>query len=272
MRIGRRQLPAIIGTVLVSIAIATAVLGPFLIPHAPNSVSSEILKPPSVDHLLGTDWLGRDVLSRLVIGAQVSMVLSVLAVALAAVSGTALGVISGMGRRGLDAVIMRAMDVILAFPPILLAIVIVALLGPGLVNAMLAIGIVHVPIFTRLVRARTLSLKESEFVEAAIALGATRTRIVRRHLLVNLSGTIVVQATASLAYAILTEATLGFLGLGVQPPTPTWGSMLSDARTYIYSSPGLTIFPGVAIMMTVVGYNLLGDSLRDYFDPRLRNA
>lgn len=272
MQLGRRQMPAIIGTVLVSIAIATAVFGPLLIPHAPNSISSEILKPPSLDHLLGTDWLGRDVFSRLVIGAQVSMVLSVLAVALAASMGTALGLIAGIGRRSVDAAIMRAMDVVLAYPPILLAIVIVALLGPGLLNAMLAIGIVHVPIFTRLVRARTLSLKESEFVEAAIALGATRTRIVRRHLLTNLSGTIVVQATASLAYAILTEATLGFLGLGVQPPTPAWGSMLSDARTYIYSSPGLTIFPGVAIMLTVVGYNLLGDSLRDYFDPRLRNA
>ncbi|OGT25176.1 MAG: hypothetical protein A2Z17_01955 [Gammaproteobacteria bacterium RBG_16_66_13] len=266
-----RSPTALLGAGLVTVAVLVAVVGPIAAGRPPEQVSLSVLEPPSERHLLGTDWLGRDVLSRVVVGARVSLLVSILAVVIGASTGTGVGLAAGMGGKWADELTMRMMDVLLAFPPILLAIVIVAFLGPSLYNAMIAIGLVHLPIFARITRARVLDLRRAEFLEAAVALGASPVRQILRHLLPNMTGTIIIQATASLAYAILTEATLGFLGLGAQPPTPTWGSMLSDARSYLSSAPWLSIFPGLAILLTVIGFNLLGDALSDYLDPRLRH-
>lgn len=228
------------------------------------------LKPPTRAHPLGTDGLGRDVLVRLIHGARYSLGVGVISVAIGLSLGGGLGLLAGFAGGMLEGLIMRAMDIILAFPAMLLAIAIVAMRGPGLNNAMVAVGVVFIPIFARLTRSMVLSVKENDYVAAAVCVGAPRTRILLRHILPNVLSPVIVQATMGLASAILWAAGLGFLGLGQQPPKPEWGAMLSDSYKYLARGAWWVIVsPGVAIMLTVLGFNLLGDGLRDALDPRL---
>ncbi|MCK4257663.1 MAG: ABC transporter permease [Halanaerobiales bacterium] len=263
---------AIVGMAIIALIIIAAVFAPFIAPHDP--IKQNILqryKTPSAKYLLGTDELGRDILSRLIYGARYSLLIGVITISLALVFGVTLGVIAGYFGGLADLLIMRAIDILLAFPYILLAIVIVAILGPNLQNAMIAISIVNIPQFARIIRSSVLSIKESEYVQAAKALGATEFRIIMRHLLPNSMGPLIVQSTLSIASAILSAAGLSFLGLGAQPPTPEWGAMLSDARSALQLAPWVVTFPGLAIMLNVLGFNLLGDGLRDALDPKLKN-
>jgi peptide/nickel transport system permease protein len=221
---------------------------------------------------MGTDDLGRDVLSRIIYGARASLIAGVVATGIALLIGTALGIVSGYALGPTDTVISRVMDALLAFPGLILALAITAALGPSLVNAMIAIGIVGVPRFARLARAQVLSVRGNEYVEAVRALGASNTRILLRHIAPNILTPVIIQTSLSVAFAILTEASLSFLGLGVQPPTPSWGFMLNQGRDYIAQAPWLAVFPGIAIFLVVMAFNLLGDAIRDALDPRLRLA
>jgi len=224
---------------------------------------------PSPTHLMGTDEFGRDVFSRVVWGARVSLQAGAVAASIALVAGLFLGMIAAYYRGRTDALVMRLMDVLLAFPYLLLAIGIVAILGPGLLTAMIAIGIVYIPNYARVVRGAVLSVGARDFVEAARAIGARDRRVMWQHVLPNVLAPIIVQATLNVGTAIIDTAGLSFLGLGTQPPTPDWGNMLSAGRSYIIDSPWIATFPGVAILATVLAFNLVGDALRDAFDPRL---
>ena len=224
---------------------------------------------PSSTHLMGTDEFGRDVFSRVVWGARVSLQAGAVAASIALVAGLFLGMIAAYYRGRTDALVMRLMDVLLAFPYLLLAIGIVAILGPGLLTAMIAIGIVYIPNYARVVRGAVLSVGARDFVEAARAIGARDRRVMWQHVLPNVLAPIIVQATLNVGTAIIDTAGLSFLGLGTQPPTPDWGNMLSAGRSYIIDSPWIATFPGVAILATVLAFNLVGDALRDAFDPRL---
>ncbi len=267
----RRNRAAVTGAGIVVVFVLLAVLAPALVPFNPiQGDLNDRLQPPSSSHWLGTDELGRDLFSRILFGARVSLQIQIVAVVLALLIGVALGSVGGYLGGHVDNIIMRAMDVLLAFPGIFLALGIIAALGPGLLNLMLAAGISSVPQFARIVRASILSLKEREFVEAARALGGGSNRIVFRHLLPNCLAPIIVQSTLRMATVLLTASGLSFLGLGVQPPTPEWGAMLSNARSYLIVAPHVATIPGVAIMVVVVGFNLFGDGLRDTLDPRLR--
>jgi peptide/nickel transport system permease protein len=260
---------AALGLGLVGLATVAAVLAPLVAPFAPDTPDFvNILAPPSPGHWLGTDELGRDVLSRIIYGAQTSLFVGVLSVAVAALAGTALGLLSGYFGRLIDAVIMRVMDVVFAFPSILLALAITAVLGPSLNNAVLAIAVVNLPVFARVARAQTLVVRELEFVEARRALGFSTPDILFRTILPNILAPIIVQGSLLFAAAIITESYLSFLGLGAQPPTATWGNMLRNAIGFMELAPWLAVFPGAAIFLTVLGCNLLGDGLRDRFDPR----
>ena len=266
-----RNRAAIAGAGIVAVFVFLAVLAPILVPFNPVQGNlNDRLQPPGATHWLGTDELGRDLLSRILYGARVSLQIQVVAVVLALIVGVTLGSVGGYLGGHVDNVIMRAMDVLLAFPGIFLALGIIAALGPGLLNLMLAAGISSVPQFARIVRASILSLKEREFVEAALALGSGSNRIMFRHLLPNCMAPIIVQSTLRMATVLLTASGLSFLGLGVQPPTPEWGAMLSNARSYLIVAPHVATIPGVAIMIVVIGFNLFGDGLRDTLDPRLR--
>ncbi|MGH7319962.1 MAG: ABC transporter permease [Candidatus Rokuibacteriota bacterium] len=225
---------------------------------------------PSWDMLFGADAFGRDLLSRTVYGARLSLSVAVASVAAALAVGTGLGLVAGYAGGRLDQWLMRAMDVFFSFPAVLLALGIVAALGPSPNNVVLAIAVVYTPIFARVVRGPVLALKEREFVEATRALGAPAHRIVGRHILPNLLSVLVVQTSIALSWAILTEASLSFLGLSAQPPAPSWGAMLNEGRLNLELAPHLAIFPGLAIMLAVLGFNLLGDGLRDLLDPKLR--
>jgi len=259
------------GLALVGLLVLSAIFADLVAPYSPVLIAMpERLQGPSWRHPFGTDDFGRDVLSRIVHGSRISLEVGAIAVGIAVAVGVVLGVAAGYVGGRTDSLIMRTMDVLLAFPAILLAIAIMAILGPGTVNVMIAIGIVYIPIFARVVRGSTLQVKANEFVEAARAMGASDGRIVRRHILPGTVDTIVVQVSLSLAFAILAEAALSFLGLGTQPPTPSWGSMLSSGREWIERAPWLTIFPGMAIFVTVLALNVIGDGLRDALDPRLR--
>lgn len=227
-------------------------------------------QPPNPTYLLGTDEFGRDILSRLVEGARVSMKVAVVSVAASCLVGCVLGVLSGYVGGNLDNLTMRVMDVLFAFPAILLALGIVATLGPGSNNAILAIALVYMPIFARVARGSVLETKEMEYVTGARAIGTRPTGIIARHILPNITAPIIVQISLALSWAILTEASLSFLGLGTQPPQPSWGSMLSESRRLMELAPWMAIFPGAAIMVAVLGFNLLGDGLRDVLDPRLK--
>jgi peptide/nickel transport system permease protein len=261
------------GAALVVILILTAILGPSLAPYDPNQMDfSARFSGPTLAHPLGTDDFGRDTLSRIMWGARVSLQVGLIAVAIAGTVGTALGLVAGYSNRVVDEIIMRAMDILFAFPAILLAIAILAALGRGITNAMIAIGIVYIPIFARIARGEVLSVRKEEFIEAARAIGASRARILVRHIFPNSLAPLIVETTLSLAFAILAEAALSFFGLGTQPPDPSWGRMLSEGRAYFQQSVWMGVFPGLAIMLTVMGFNFLGDGLRDAMDPRLKNV
>jgi ABC-type dipeptide/oligopeptide/nickel transport system permease subunit len=267
----RRSRAGLLGLGIIAGFLLVGLLAPVLAPHDPYEVDFErSLEPPRRGSPFGRDELGRDMLSRIIYGARVSLVIGVIAVAIGIGVGVPLGALSGYHGGRPDLFTQRAVDIMLAFPGILLAIVVVAVLGVGLVQAMIAIGIVSIPVYARLVRGQTLSLRTQEFVEAARAMGAGTGRIIGRHVLPNTLAVIIVQSTLQVASAILTAAALGFLGLGAQPPTAEWGAMLSSARMYLRLAPHAVTFPGLAIMITVLGFNLLGDAIRDALDPRMR--
>jgi peptide/nickel transport system permease protein/dipeptide transport system permease protein len=273
-----RNKTAVAGLVIIIVFVLTALFAPFLSPHNPiETALYEQLKPPvwhatgTWKNILGTDDLGRDILSRLIYGARVSLIVAVVSVGLAFVFGTLLGSISGYYKGFRDGVIMRIMDIILAFPYILLAIVVVAYLGPSLRNAMIAIGITYVPRFARIVRGSVLEECGKDYVTAARAVGARDWRIIFVAILPNCLGPLIVQTTLSFASAILDAAALSFLGLGAQPPTPEWGAMIANSRALILRASWVMTFPGIAILLAVLGFNLFGDGLRDALDPRLRD-
>jgi peptide/nickel transport system permease protein len=250
-----------------------AVFGPALAPHDPNVLSLyERLRPPSVSHLFGTDDFGRDIFSRVLAGARISLEVAAVILSISVMVGTILGIVSALVGGLVDEVIMRITDLFLAFPALILAAAIAATLGPSLTHTMLALATVYWPWYARLARAQVLSLREREFVLAARVAGAGTWSIVFRHLLRNVFPLVIVQASLDVGYAILFTSSLSFLGLGAQPPTPEWGAMMTDARSYIRSYWWYATFPGLALGITVLGFNLLGDGLRDWLDPRLRGS
>lgn len=263
---------AMLGLIILAFFITCAILAPVLTPHDPIKASLQnALQSPSSEHLLGTDEMGRDLFSRLIYGARVSLSIGIISVVIGLTGGVSLGAVSAYYGGVFDLIIQRIIDIMLAFPGILLAIVLVSVLGTGLQNVMIAVGISSVPKYVRLVRGSVLSIKEMEYVTAAKALGIGDLRIIIRHILPNCLGPIIVQSTFQIALSILIAAGLGFLGLGAQPPDPEWGAMLSRGRIYLRTDPALTIYPGVAIFLVVLGFNLLGDGLRDALDPRSGN-
>ncbi|TGA96471.1 ABC transporter permease [Sporolactobacillus shoreae] len=268
----RKNKPAIVGAGIVLFFIVLAVFARFIAPQGINDQNINIrLEPPSAQHWLGTDDFGRDIFSRIVFGAQLSLRVGFLAVIGSIIFGTLLGVIAGYFGKFIDTVISRFFDILLAFPSILLSIAIVSVLGPSLNNALVAIAIVNVPVFGRLVRSRVLTVKEEEYIVAARSIGMGNTRIIFNHILPNSFAPVIVQGTLNIATAILDAAGLGFLGMGAQPPQPEWGTMLSASRQYITNAPWTVLFPGLAIVLVVVGFNLMGDGLRDALDPRMKN-
>jgi peptide/nickel transport system permease protein/dipeptide transport system permease protein len=273
-----RNKTAVAGLIIITAFMLCGILAPLISPHSPIETSLyDQLKPPawkpggSENNLLGTDDLGRDILSRIIYGARVSLLVAVVSVGLAFGIGTMLGAVSGFYKGRLDTIIMRVIDMILSFPYILLAIVVVAYLGPSLQNAMLAIAITYVPRFARIVRASVLEECEKDYVMAARAVGASDLRIIFVAILPNCLGPLIVQTTLSFASAILDAAALGFIGMGAQPPTPEWGADIARSRALILRASWVMTFPGLAILCAVLGFNLLGDGLRDALDPRLRD-
>ena len=274
----KRKLPRLlrypaanIGLALVATYLIVAVFAGALAPYSPiEQRARDRLQEPSAQHVFGKDEFGRDILSRLMHGATNSLRIAILAVSLATLLGTAIGMLSGYAGGIADNAIMRVMDLFFAFPAILLALSIVAALGPGANNTILAIAVVYTPIFARVARGPVLATKEMEFVTAARCVGSNHLRILTRHILPNMVAPIIVQVSLALSWAMLTEAALSFLGLGTQPPQPSWGSMLSESRRMMEIAPWMAISPGLAIMLGVLGFNLLGDGLRDALDPRLR--
>jgi len=265
--------PGVFGLGCIGLMCVVAVAAPGVAPYDPAQQEvRRLLEGPSAAHLLGTDDLGRDTLSRLIYGAQPALAVGMIATGLALLVGTALGLVAGYRRGLVDATLMRMMDGLLAVPTLVLALAITSALGPGLVNAMLAIGVTGIPGFARLVRGQTVATRTLEYVYAAYLSGASPARIVLRHILPNIVSAIIVQASLSMAMDILAEAGLSFLGLGVQPPAPTWGSMVTTARGFLQRDPWLMLAPGAALCLLVLGLNLLGDALRDALDPRLRGS
>ncbi len=265
------NIPALVAAILLIVLVLTAIVGPFLVPYDPLSMDLDNLKqPPGKAHLFGTDSKGRDILSRMVYGSRISLAIGIIASILSLCIGIFFGLIAGYFGGKADAVLSQFFDIFLAFPSLLLAIGISAVMPPGLTSAMLAITLVGWAGFARLVRGITLSLKEQTYVEASRALGAAPARILYRHILPNTLPLILVAGSLRVGGFILLEAALSFLGLGVQPPTPTWGSMISLNRAYINSAPWMVIFPGLAISITVISFNILGDFLRDKLDPRMQ--
>ena len=260
----------IAGAIVVLLTILIALAAPLIAPYDPDSQGSARLLPPSWDNLMGTDELGRDTFSRIVYGSRVSLQVGIIAVLIALVIGALLGIVAGFFGGRLDSWLMRGVDILFAFPGLVLAIVIAGLLGASRTNAMIAIGVVYAPAFARVIRGSVLSVMNEPYVEAGRVAGATNGRLVRQHVLPNIIAPLIVMTTVYLSSAILSEAALSFLGLGTQPPQPSWGGMLNLARTYMEISPWMAIFPGLAIMVVVLGFNFLGDGLRDIFDPRLR--
>lgn len=269
----RRSPLTVAGVTLIAILALIALLAPLIAPANPlKQVLSTRLKPPSAEHWLGTDQLGRDVLSRMIYGARISLLIGTVVVGLAASVGTLVGLVAGYAGGWLDEGLMRLTDVFFAFPALILAMAISGALGPSLTNAMIAIAVVSWPVYARLVRAQVLSLREREFVEATRALGASAGRIVWQHILPNTLAPLLVQASFDMGGAILSAAGLSFIGFGTQPPTPEWGVMISEGRNYIATQSWLSLFPGLAILLTVAAFNLLGDGLRDALDPALRGT
>jgi len=259
-----------IGLAIVTLLVLAALAGPAAAPVDPYHISAaEKLKPPSASHWFGTDDLGRDLLSRVLTGTRISLSVAAVVLALAMTLGVGLGLVAGYWGGWTDEALMRTTDVFLAFPRLVLAIVIAATLGAGLSNTVLAIALSWWPWYTRLVRGQILSLREQEYVQAAVSIGAGPRRILVRHLLPNVATTVVVQASIDIGFAILATASLSFIGLGAQPPTPEWGALISQARSYMVDAWWYPTFPGLAIFFAVLGFNLLGSAIRDAFDPRL---
>src|SRR6266568_4996611 len=266
-----RDPSSVVGMLLFILIVVVALFAPTIAPYDPSAVHvRDRLQLPSSGYLLGTDELGRDLLSRIIFGTRISLMVGVIAVGIAATAGILLGLASAFYGGVVDSLVMRALDGVLAFPAIILALAIITALGPSAGNAMIAIGIVSIPTFARITRGNVLSLKEKEFVEAARACGATSPYLMLRVLLPNCLSPLLVQASVAFANAILTEAALSFLGLGVQPPTPSWGSMLDTGRKYLTQTPWYSFSAGAAIFVAVLSLNLLGDGLRDALDPRSR--
>jgi peptide/nickel transport system permease protein len=263
----------LVGGALVLVVLLCAVFGNVIAPYSPLQTESlAALKPPSTAHWLGSDEFGRDILSRIIYGARISLQVAVISVGIGATVGSAIGLISGYAGGLLDVVLMRLMDILWSFPAVLLAIVLMAALGPNLNSAMLAIGIIFLPIFARVARAAALVVVKNQYVEAAHAVGLSNLAIVLTEVLPNALAPILVQTTLAISYAIILEAALSFLGLGAQPPAPSWGSMLNFGRGYMAIAPWTALAPGFAIFWAVLGFNLLGDGLRDLLDPRLRQV
>jgi peptide/nickel transport system permease protein len=264
---------AVVGLVVLAVLVVAALLGERLAPHSPFTTDiPNRLQPPSGTHPFGTDQVGRDVLSRVIVATRVSLQVGFIAVGISLTAGVVIGLVAGYYGRLVDAVLMRAMDMLFAFPAILLAIAILAVLGPGIRNAMVAIGIVYTPIFARVTRGSVLSVREEVYVRAARSLGASDLRLIARHVLPNVTGPIIVQTSISLAFAILSEAALSFLGLGVQAPDPAWGRMLAEGRGFIQTAWWVGVFPGLGIVATVMAFNFLGDGLRDALDPKQKSV
>ncbi|MGH3628689.1 MAG: ABC transporter permease [Sciscionella sp.] len=267
-----RRPPAVLGLIGVVLIVGAAVLAPVIAPYDPAQphYSDSLLPPLSKGYLLGTDDLGRDIASRVIWGAQVSLQVGVLATLLAAAFAVPIGLAAGYYRGWLDSIIMRANDVVLSFPFLILAVALAAILGPSVTNATIALAVGQVPVFLRIARGEALGLREQDYIQAAIVNGARDRTILFRHILPNTLSPLVVQATVAIPVAIIGAAVLSFLGLGVQPPTPSWGSMLSEAQDYLSQSAWFAVFPGLAIVVTTLSFNLLGDGLRDVLDPRTR--
>lgn len=269
-RLKRNKL-AMVGLGIVAVLILLAIFSNFIAPYDPIvRVKEDALLSPSGAHLFGTDLLGRDIFSRVVYGSKISIVVGIVAVGISVIIGLFLGALSGYFGGISDTIIMRVADIFFAFPYILGAIAIMTILGPGIVNIFIAIGILGWASFARIFRSSILSIKNKEYIEAAKALGASNYRIITRHIFPNSFAPIIVYATMNVGSAIIVEAALSFLGLGVQPPTPSWGKMLSESLDYIDIAPWMMLFPGLAIVITVLGFVLLGDGLRDAFDPKLK--
>ena len=267
-RLARRPF-ALLGFAVAAIFILAAIFAPWVAPYSASATDfNAVLAKPSWDHLLGTDELGRDILSRIIWGARASIQAGVLATCLAMAIGVPIGLVAGYYRGWIDPVISRVTDVVLAFPFLILAVGLAAIMGPSLLNATIALGVGAAPGFVRVARGETLALREEDYVRAAIANGAGDTTIIFRHIVPNMTSTLLVQATVTIPAAIIGEAVLSFLGLGVQPPTPSWGVMLADAQSYLSQAPRLAVYPGLAIFFCALAFNLLGDGLRDALDPR----
>jgi len=268
-----RNRSAVVGLAMVLVLAIVGLLAPVISPYDPvRPVMRERLTPPTSQHWFGQDEMGRDILSRIIHGARISLTIGVVSVGVGMALGVPWGLLSGFFGGKLDLISQRLLDVLLAFPPIILVILVVTVLGPGLWNAMIVIGITSAPGYSRVVRGSTLALRDTEYVQAAQALGASNTRVILRHVFPNVMGPVVVLGTLYTATAILTAAGLGFLGLGAQAPTPEWGAMLSRGREYLRVAPHVSVFPGLAIFFSVLGFNLLGDGLRDAIDPRMRGV
>ncbi|WP_232717461.1 ABC transporter ATP-binding protein/permease [Gordonia metallireducens] len=266
-----RNRASVAGLVIIAVVVLAAILGPLIAPYGANAIDvPNALQAPSWSHLFGTDDLGRDVFSRVVLAASVSLRVAVIAVAISLTVGVILGMVAGFAGGVLDTALMRIVDVVFSFPVLLLALAIVAVLGPGVTSAMIAIGVVYIPIFARVARADTLRVRQTQYVQSARTMGVRTSRILFSHVLPNISGPVIVQTSISLAFAILSEAALSFLGLGVQPPDPSWGRMLFDAQGFITTAWWMGVFPGLAILFTVFAFNLIGDGVRDVLDPRQR--
>lgn len=268
----RKNKVALIGLGIVGFFILLAIFADFIAPYGfkETELANKHI-PPSAAHWLGTDEFGRDILSRIIYGARISLWVGFSAVSGSIIMGSFLGILAGYYGKWVDAIISRMFDILLAFPSILLAIAIVAMLGPSLQNALIAIAIINIPTFGRLLRSRVLSVKEEEYIIAAKAIGMKDARILFHHVLPNSMAPIIVQGTLAIATAIIEAAALGFLGLGAQPPAPEWGKMLADSKDFIIQAPWTVFFPGISIMLTVLGFNLMGDGLRDALDPRMKN-
>jgi peptide/nickel transport system permease protein len=266
----RRHPIGFMGMLIVLFVLLMALFAPLIAPFEPSAQAARRLLPPSSEHIMGTDELGRDVLSRIIFGARTSLYVGLLSVSIASFLGISVGVLAGFIGGNFDNIIMRFVDIVSAFPTLVLAIVIAGLLGPSLTNAMIAIAIVFSPNFARVSRGSVLTVKNEVYLDAARVIGGKQGHIIMRHILPNIMAPLVILATLSLSVAILAEASLSFLGLGTQPPNSAWGLMLSQGRRFMELSPGLAIFPGLAIMITVLAFNFLGDGLRDALDPRLR--
>ncbi len=268
----RRQKLAVSGATIVGFFLIMAILGPLIAPHGETQqFPAHRLEAPSNAFPFGTDEFGRDILSRLLYGARISFQVGVVAVGISAITGILLGLVAGYFRGWLDNVLSLLMDVLYAFPTILLAIAIMTTLGNSLVNVMIAIGLVNVPTFMRVVRGAVFSVRNQTYVEAAQSLGAPTSRILARHIFPNITAPLIVHASLNFAFAVLAEASLAYLGLGNRPPSPSWGSMVSSSYGFLQLAPWAALFPGAALALTVLGFNLLGDGLRDALDPRLRN-